>query len=365
MICSPICLVRAYGHSGSPNGVSSVTGSSFAASGSAAVTATVESRAKSASTQVLSGADVVAFSGFPKLVKAGSAVTGTVKFAGIAPTGGVTVPLFAYSNASDAVVPSSVAVPAGQSQAPVTVTAHQNGGFITLYRNAADQATRACDKSAVTCVNMTVVQPPQFQAADLCPTNLVCSLTSGTVAAGGTMYLQLSVWQWPDPLVVTLSSSNPQVVPVPPSVTFQGDDNFADLKITVGTVSTPTTVTITGTCASCVSGVYSNTRSVTLLVNPAVAVSAVSLPQADLKGGTAATGTVTLSWPAGTGGTKVNLSSSNPSLCTVPASITIPAGQTSGSFAVTTQPVPAAATVTISASYPSGTTRTTTLRITP
>src|SRR6266700_3894325 len=74
------------------------------------------------------------------------------------------------------------------------------------------------------------------------------------------------------------------------------------------------------------------------------------------------TGTVTLSGPAPSGGAVVSLSSSNPSVASVPASVTVPAGATSATFKVNTSLVLISTTVTISGSY-NNTTQSATLNV--
>ena len=80
-------------------------------------------------------------------------------------------------------------------------------------------------------------------------------------------------------------------------------------------------------------------------------VTSVTLNPTALNGGASSQGTVTLSAPAGTGGTVVTLSSSNTAAANVPVSVTVPAGSVSANFAVTTNPVGASTSVTISATY--------------
>lgn len=72
---------------------------------------------------------------------------------------------------------------------------------------------------------------------------------------------------------------------------------------------------------------------------------------ASIRGGTSSTGTVTLAGPAPRGGAVVSLLNGNLSVATVPASVTIPAGQTSATFSVTTTPVAATTYVFINANY--------------
>ena len=79
-------------------------------------------------------------------------------------------------------------------------------------------------------------------------------------------------------------------------------------------------------------------------------LSALTLSPASVAGGTTSAGTVSLS-AAAQAATTVALSSSNVNVAAVPASVTIAAGATSASFAVTTATaVPASTTVTITAS---------------
>jgi hypothetical protein len=97
----------------------------------------------------------------------------------------------------------------------------------------------------------------------------------------------------------------------------------------------------------------------------AVAASAINLSPNSVTGGTVTTSnTVTLSVPAPPSGAVVKLTSSNPSVAAVPASVTIPSGAVTGSFSITTSPVTASTGVTISASY-SGTSQSAALTVMP
>jgi len=72
---------------------------------------------------------------------------------------------------------------------------------------------------------------------------------------------------------------------------------------------------------------------------------------ASVRGGTSSTGTVALAGPAPAGGAVISLLNSNPSVATVPATVTIPQGQTSAIFPVTTTAVAATTYVSINANY--------------
>src|SRR5215813_12008291 len=90
----------------------------------------------------------------------------------------------------------------------------------------------------------------------------------------------------------------------------------------------------------------------------------VSVNPASVVGGQGSTGTATLSGPAPTGGAVVALSSANSAVASVPASVTVAAGATSASFAVTTSTVASTTLVGLNGSY-SGVTKTATLTVTP
>jgi len=95
------------------------------------------------------------------------------------------------------------------------------------------------------------------------------------------------------------------------------------------------------------------TRTATLTVIPPV-VSSLTLNPTTVTGGLQnSTGTVTLNGPAPAGGALVALSSNNPSVASVPTSVTVPAGATTATFTVNTSVVVFSQSVTITASYQS------------
>jgi plastocyanin len=96
---------------------------------------------------------------------------------------------------------------------------------------------------------------------------------------------------------------------------------------------------------------------------PAVALTGVSANPASIVGGAWASGTVSLSAAAPSGGAGVALASAS-SAISVPASVSVPAGATSATFAIGTTPVTMTTASTLSASY-NGTTRTTTFTVNP
>src|SRR2546425_2080127 len=77
----------------------------------------------------------------------------------------------------------------------------------------------------------------------------------------------------------------------------------------------------------------------------------LSLNPTSVTAGTVSTGTVTLIAPAPVGGAVVTLSSGNTAIATVPASVTVPAGATSATFAVSTSSNPPSTPVAIWAAF--------------
>jgi hypothetical protein len=96
----------------------------------------------------------------------------------------------------------------------------------------------------------------------------------------------------------------------------------------------------------------------------APALSTLALNPTSVVGGNTSQGTVTLTSAAPSGGAIVTLSSSNTSVATVPASVTVAAGATSVTFTVSTVSVSASTPATISGAY-GGVTRSATLTVAP
>ena len=147
---------------------------------------------------------------------------------------------------------------------------------------------------------------------------------------------------------VALSSSNTTVARVPASVTIAAGATSAAFTVATSAVSASTAVTISAAYAGA-------TRSASLTVTPAAppapTLASLALNPTSVTGGNSSTGTVTLSGPAPAGGAQVALSSSNTLVARVPSSVTITAGASSATFTVSTSPVVASTTVTISGSY--------------
>jgi hypothetical protein len=154
--------------------------------------------------------------------------------------------------------------------------------------------------------------------------------------------------------MVTLSSSNPAVVPVPRFLIFGAGSTAASFTVWPNW-ATFTTVTISATGTT--------TRLAQVTVSGPATLTSLSLPPS-VTSGTTSTGTVMLSSAAPSGGVTVTLSSSNPAVATVPGGVTVAAGGTTATFAVATSAVTTSTTVTISGTS-GGVTQSAQLAVTP
>ncbi len=152
---------------------------------------------------------------------------------------------------------------------------------------------------------------------------------------------------------VNLASSATAIATVPASVLIAEGATSAPIAVTtVGVGNAIVTASVTG---------FGNASSTLTITQPPT----VSLPTVLTVGpGNATNVTVNLNEPAPAGGLTITLASSNTAVATVPASIALPAGATSGSFAVTAL-VPGNAALSASApGYVSGSTALTVAQIT-
>ena len=171
--------------------------------------------------------------------------------------------------------------------------------------------------------------------------NLTLSATSvpGGVTVTGTVTLMGKAPAGGVP--VALSSSNTAAATVPAMVTVPANAMSAQFSVT--------TLAVAASASTVISGAWGGTKTASLSVTPA-ALSSVTVTPATITGGAPATGTVTLTGAAPTNGAVIPLSSSL-SAAAVPASVTVPAGQTSATFPISTSAVSATAKPTISATY--------------
>jgi hypothetical protein len=149
-------------------------------------------------------------------------------------------------------------------------------------------------------------------------------------------------------LIYPSAASAPFTVSMPASVTVAEGQTSA--SFTVATAAT----TLTGFSRPYLvitQAAYGDTvETAMLVINPPVYATSLAVTPRSLTGGDPATGTVTLNSNAPAGGALVTLASNNAAV-SVPASVTIPAGQLRATFPVQTNVVATFTTVTLTAVY--------------
>jgi hypothetical protein len=132
--------------------------------------------------------------------------------------------------------------------------------------------------------------------------------------------------------VVSLTSGNPAVLSVPANLTIAAGAQTGTATAATQAVTVNTPVTITAS--------YNNSSiaaTITVLpVPPPATLSSIGFFPNTVTGGTAALAILGLSGPAGPGGFTATLSANVPNIVTLPASVTVPQGQTTVSFSVPT-----------------------------
>lgn len=163
--------------------------------------------------------------------------------------------------------------------------------------------------------------------------------TTGTVALASTA---------PSDIAITLKADAGATVPA--TVTVPAGTDSATFDLTAAATASVATVTVTASLGG-------SSASAALVVNPPK-VSALSVSSNTVVGGQPLVGTVTLDGTAPAGGIIVTLGSSNRAV-TVPASVTVPAGEHTMSVDLTTSRVdrstPATVTATAGSSHASAT----------
>jgi hypothetical protein len=277
----------------------------------------------------------------PASVTGGTSATGTVTLSGAAPTGGVSVAL--ESNSTSATVPPALTIAAGSTNATFNVSTSTVGSSVS--------ATVTASYSGLSQTAPLTITPPAIAISSVAVNP--ASVTGGT-SATGTVTLTGAA---PTGGTSVALSSNSASATVPATVTITAGSTTATFNVTTGTVASSVSATLTVSY-----GGLSKTAAVTV-TPPPVAISSVAVNPASVTGGTSATGTVTLTGAAPTGGVSVALSSNSAS-ATIPATVTVAAGSTTATFSVSTSTVESSVLATVTASY-SGLSKTAAVTITP
>jgi len=195
------------------------------------------------------------------------------------------------------------------------------------------------------------VSAPALASIDAAPNQVVGG-------AGSTGTVALSSGAPSGGASISLSSGS-SAVSVPAQASIAQGSTSATFAIATTAVSTTTSTTLSASYGG-------TTKTTTFTVAPAPtgpSLASLSLNRSSVVGGSAATGTVTLTGAAPNGGASVALSSSNPQSPSVPPNVIVATGSTSATFTVSTAATKKNTVATISAVY-AGVTKTTTIKIT-
>jgi hypothetical protein len=234
------------------------------------------------------------------LVGIGSTLSGTFTLAQAAPTGGVTVNLSSSTPANVTIAPASASVAQGQTTGSFTYTGVATGSSTlsasaTNYQTGTVQATGTA--AQVSLGTIPAVAPGQM-------VSLALSLATPAPAGGTT---------------VTFTSSNPSVATVTASVFVPaGQQTAATNPQVTGIIIGTTNITANAP------GYAPAVRAVNVTV-----VATFSPATTNINLSTATTTTLNVSAPAQTGGLTFTLSSDDPTVATVPSSVTVVQGSTS------------------------------------
>ena len=271
----------------------------------------------------------------PTSLTGGASSQGTVTLNSAAPTGGITVALSDNSSATS--VPASVTIAAGSTSASFTISTTPVG--------ASTIATISAVYGGVTDTATLTVNAPALNSLTLNPASLAGGATSqGTVTLGSAA---------PTGGLVVALTSDSAAAGVPASVTVAAGATSASFTIS--------TTPVGSSSAANISALFGGVTKTAVLTVNAPALSTLALNPTSVTGGTSSVGTVTLGSAAPSGGLVVALSS-NSSAAVVPASVTVPVGGTSATFAITTTSVTSSSSATISAIY-GGVTKTAVLTV--
>ncbi|HEY2015928.1 MAG TPA: IPT/TIG domain-containing protein [Bryobacteraceae bacterium] len=284
-------------------------------------------------------AQLSSFTVTPSSVQGGHSTSATVVLSDAAPAGGTSVAI--ASDSAAATPPSAVTVPFANNSVIFSVP------------------TAAVD--SVQTANLTATFGRTSKTAQLTVSPaLQLTLTNSTVIGGNSASGTVTIGD-PAPIggvLINFRSDNATIAPAPSSINIPSGQRSATFSVVTIPVTVSRTVTITAS-----SPAFTQTATASFTVNPVGSGTLANLTVApsQVAGGGNASGTVTLTAAAPAGGTVVNLRSSS-TYALVPQLVTVPQGQSSIAFTITTSHPPSPQTATITATA-GGVTRTATLSV--
>lgn len=178
------------------------------------------------------------------------------------------------------------------------------------------------------------------------PTMASIVITPGTFTGGNTVnaLIKTSGIAGPDGCVITLASNGAAVRP-PATATILTGDN----RVNVPIQTFKTSLTITRTVTATTPDGLSKSASVTL-TPVTTEISSFAINPASVEGGSATTGTITLTNPTPVGGINVNVTDTS-SIVTPPPFVAFAQGETTKDFGITTKEVASSTNATVTVKY--------------
>ncbi len=246
----------------------------------------------------------------PSTVIGGIGSIGTVNLYEPAPAGGWGVTL--TSSSPYVTLPANITIQQGSTSATFAIS--------TTQPPAAFTATISATDSAITKTASLQVYANYVTGLTLNPT---------TVGGGGTSTGTVSIYEpaLTGGYVISLSSEYPNSVGVPASVTIPTGSTTASFAISTKTFSN------VFNCDIYASDGTSGTQATLTVVGDSI--SSFTISPTTIGGALTARGTITLATPAPSAGWVVNVSDEYPASVYVPTTVTIPAGTSTASFAMT------------------------------
>ena len=270
-------------------------------------------------------------------VVGGTSATGTVTLTGPAPAGGASVQVTGSSSGTQ-----FVNVPAGGRSAPFTITTSDayfsRWGMIQASYGSSDSGLHG----AVLRVDPDVPATPSLLAFGVNPSS---------TTAGGSVRGTVGLVTPAPPGGATISiSSNTPAAQVPASVTIAAGNSATTFTVGTSAVGSFTSATITGS-----SGASTKETFLEIFPNPNAGpqLASVTPGVTSATGGSNVTATVTLAGAAPSGGASITMSTSS-TIAQAPPIVTVPAGQTSAAFTITTSAVTQNTFVTVTGTFGNG-----------
>lgn len=260
----------------------------------------------------------------PDIVDGGATVQGVVTISAPALAGGAKVDIAVTPSNGTVTAPTKITIPVGTTTGTFQIKTTTLVAGATYTVKASRGSSVATDTFTVRPLTFTFTVPSVISGGS--KVNAVVTM-NGPAPAGG--------------VAVKLTSSKPTIAAIPDTVVIPAGTASVNIPIQTTSVSSDQSVTFSakiGTTTKTALSTVVAPKVVGLVLNPTYVLS--------LKTTLA---TVNLNGPAPAGGMVVTLTSSTPSVASVPTSVTVPAGKTSLSFTIATQRVTRTLATTITA----------------